>query len=213
LLATLVRHVLLARVSNPFVLQIGANDGTRNDPLSSLFGSCGFRGILVEPQPHVFAELKKKYSGCSHIVCENVAIGPVDGTITLFQAIDEDGRAIHDQLTSYSEEKLNNALKYFGLKATVAPIEVPVKRPSSLLEAYGVKKVDILIIDTEGMDGQILHSFDFEQYRPSIVQCEYFHLTDGELRSCLELLRRHGFIYNVNGYDLVAWSTRECSLP
>src|SRR5262245_48292496 len=44
-------------------IQIGANDGLRNDPIREFIVRDAWTGVLVEPLPDVFDLLKKNYSG------------------------------------------------------------------------------------------------------------------------------------------------------
>ena len=37
--------------------------------------------------------------------------------------------------------------------------------------------IDLLQIDTEGFDYEVLKMFDFNTYRPVIIQYEHFHLS------------------------------------
>lgn len=71
----------------PFVILIGANDGVTGDPLWEIRDICMWRGILVEPQPEIFAKLQYNYRNNADIVCENVAIGVTDGEMQLYRYV------------------------------------------------------------------------------------------------------------------------------
>jgi hypothetical protein len=68
-----------ARLSDFFFIQVGAHNGVSNDHLNDFIVKFGLRGILVEPQPHVFAELSRNYSYCPALKLENVAIADEGG--------------------------------------------------------------------------------------------------------------------------------------
>jgi hypothetical protein len=50
----------LAATGDFYFVQIGANNGIRNDPLRSLILEYHLRGLLVEPLADMFADLEKK---------------------------------------------------------------------------------------------------------------------------------------------------------
>src|SRR5580698_10060540 len=52
---------LMARQPDIFFLQIGAHDGLTKDPIAPLVRQHHWRGLLVEPQKQVFAQLIKNY--------------------------------------------------------------------------------------------------------------------------------------------------------
>jgi len=58
--------VVGARVTagrKPLLVQIGANDGVRADPVRHLILRHGLQGLLVEPLPDLFVQLQKNYAG------------------------------------------------------------------------------------------------------------------------------------------------------
>lgn len=56
------------------------------DPLHSYVQRFGWRGILVEPQPDVFARLVENYRDqADRLIFENVAIAPRDRQVVLYR--------------------------------------------------------------------------------------------------------------------------------
>ena len=47
---------------NVFFIQVGSNDATHNDPLRRFILERGWRGLMIEPVPHVFERLKRNYA-------------------------------------------------------------------------------------------------------------------------------------------------------
>lgn len=76
---------------------------------------------------------------------------------------------------------------------------------SSLLEKHRVTGVDILIVDAEGMDYEIIKTFDFDRFHPKIVQFELVNLDLDELERAIALLQRYGYVYGVVNRDIIAW--------
>ena len=59
---------------NFFFIQVGANDGISHDPLRAYIERYHWRGILVEPQPRVFARLCRNYASHTQLRFANVAL-------------------------------------------------------------------------------------------------------------------------------------------
>lgn len=87
-----------------FFVQIGANDGLRNDPIHHYVRKYGWKGILVEPQSKVFSSLVKNYEGHSGLIFENVAIGEEDGEIELFTIDAEEAQEWHNLIATVRPE-------------------------------------------------------------------------------------------------------------
>ncbi|MBK6937124.1 MAG: FkbM family methyltransferase [Chitinophagaceae bacterium] len=68
-----------------FFVQIGANDGKSGDPLYEFIINHNWKGILVEPMPDVFEQLKENFSFASgRLIFENSAISDTGGEFTLY---------------------------------------------------------------------------------------------------------------------------------
>lgn len=196
--------------ASPTVLQIGANDGQRDDALWELRNFYKWKGILVEPQPEPFAKLQRLHRDSPDIICENVAVGPQAGTLTLYRVRQVDQAPNWDVLTAASVKTLKRSMRICNTTGAVEPIHVPVVTPTFLLEKHGIHHLDLLVIDTEGMDAEILAAFDFDRYRPTIVQFELINLEPTELYNSLDLLKRHGYLYAVAKLDIIAWLPAQC---
>ena len=74
---------------------------------------------------------------------------------------------------------------------------------TSLLNNHHVKKIDLLIIDTEGYDYQILKQIPFDKIKPKIIIFEDRHLPLHQKEYCKELLIKNGY-FLVRGIDCLA---------
>ena len=79
----LIRQRVLAGES-PFVVQIGANDGTTMDPLHRLLEQYALPGLMVEPQPSAFARLRANRGHLPGLKFEQALIAAEDGHATLY---------------------------------------------------------------------------------------------------------------------------------
>lgn len=72
-------------------VQIGSNDGLSGDPLHDFIMNNNWTGILVEPMPLLFEQLKKNYSSCPQkLVFANVAISNHNGEASFYYVSNED---------------------------------------------------------------------------------------------------------------------------
>ncbi len=184
-------------------VEIGANDGVDNDPIRPYIDKYGLRGILVEPQPLVFERLKKNYLGVDSVKFENCAISSSSGSLKLYYAeVDE-----HDQNFAFTLASSNRkAIESYAKKCrgSVVELVVPCVTPETLLKKHGFSKVDILQIDTEGMDFEILKSFNLKDVSPSIIHYESGQLTPSEQEKSYRYLNQQGYEVLTQGGDTIA---------
>ena len=64
-------------------MQVGANDGVYGEPLRSCVRRFGWKGILVESRPDVYARIVENYrDSAEHLIFENIAISPDAAQVT-----------------------------------------------------------------------------------------------------------------------------------
>jgi FkbM family methyltransferase len=206
---------LIQTVPSPRVLQIGANDGIRFDPLRSFVERHSWPCLMIEPNPVVYAELVKNYANFPSVKTENIAIGETDGTLPLYLPNAELIAAKPDLsgLCSASLATLLSTMRWYHIKNAVDKIDrisVPSLTVPSLLKRHGIDRIDLLQIDTEGYDWKILSQFDLNRLGVRLINIEFKHLPDNEKADCIEFLNRHCFrlsLYDHEG-DLVAYRNR-----
>lgn len=160
-----------ARVDDWFFIQIGAHDGVSVDPVRNYITKYNWKGILVEPQPKIFARLAKACEGNANLKLENAAVGTKDGTASLY-AFKEDSRLPYHatMLASFNRDALvHNGHAYVG---EIEEIKVPTISVRTLLEKHAVKHVNLLQIDTEGFDKEIIRFFIQSNCFPTIIHFE-----------------------------------------
>lgn len=125
------------------VVDIGANDGRYIDEIRE----AGWQGQIVsfEPQPAVFERLKKRMESNSNWRGYQIGLGSSDASLTM---------------NSYGLDVLSSFLEMKEGDQTVELIEVPVRRPDSLLEEVWNKcQRPFVKIDTQGFEMEILRGF------------------------------------------------------
>jgi hypothetical protein len=70
-------------------IQVGAFDGVSTDPLRKYIQTCGWRGVLIDPQPGPAAQLRELYGGNDRLIILQAALDDKRGTRTLF-TVDSD---------------------------------------------------------------------------------------------------------------------------
>ncbi|MCB0540111.1 MAG: FkbM family methyltransferase, partial [Bacteroidetes bacterium] len=210
--------------TNMFFIQIGACDGISFDPLFFLTKKYKMHGVLLEPIPHLFEELKKNYKDIPNIELVNKAISSVNGTIEM-QTITEDGLKRLPKwakgISTISSDK--NALGnnyweegkgkehkeyekiYEEIKKYRKPIKVDSIDFEKLLDMYNINKIDLLQIDAEGYDYEIIKLINFDNVKPKIIHFEIANLDNDEKKSCLNLLTNNGYsVVQYNKQDALA---------
>jgi len=191
-----------------FFIQIGANDGIRNDPIYHMVTNHNVRGIVMEPVPSIFKKLQDNYKEYPKVEPLNLAIHNTKKENIIYQ--------------------VNPKLEKYGDRATGTPsffkehhklnnidesdiIEVPVKCVSlnELIELYQIKKIDLLQIDTEGYDYEIIKMIDFSKIKPSIISFEHGVrmgiMTYGQLMETEKILFEQGYKILVDEHDVRAY--------
>lgn len=189
----------------PFVVQIGANDGTTMDPLHRLLETHALPGLMVEPQPAAFAKLRANRGHLPGLRFEQALIGSADGSATLYvlragvdvpewlgQAASMDRNQLFCVLDAYlrSEGQPRSAS---DVLAMIEPVQLPALTMCSLLDRHQVEQVDLLVLDTMGYDHALLRSFPFERTHPQVIQFEHRLLTREQHADCISLLSAQGY--------------------
>jgi FkbM family methyltransferase len=194
---------LMAQEKDIFFVQIGAHDGLSYDPIAPYVRQFHWRGLLVEPQPAVFAKLKEHYAEVPTLIFENVAIAEQEGTLTLycFKNASPDDHASMLASTKQHYLKLNGD----NARGELTAIEVPAVTLNTLLTRHQISRIDLLQIDTEGYDFNIIKSLDFSRIKPRIIHFENNFLNSKQKTFCANLLAAHGYSTMDLGIDTLAY--------
>lgn len=201
---TLALAELVARKGESLTfVEIGANDGVEGDFLRPHIERLGLRGILVEPQPSVFARLKRNYEGIPNVSFENCAIGSLETDLSLYYVeVEGEDKEYATTLATSNRSALEGYARETGGK--IVELSVPCIRPSTLLKKHGFGRIDILQIDTEGMDFEILKSFDLGSASPEIIHYESGQMKPAEQLESYRYLTENGYQMITHGGDTLA---------
>ena len=191
-----------ARSGRFVFLSVGAYDGIAHDPISRFVRSHDCHGILLEPQPEVFARLSTNYSQFPQCKLLNAGIDAVSGSRTIyFVPAGVPGLPEWtEQIASFQiEHVLKHEARAPGLIAHVQSRNIRTICFNDLLDLYEVHAIDVLQIDAEGMDAQLLAWFPFERVRPAVLHYEVMHLSSKEHAAVRK--RLEGFGYQIQEAD------------
>jgi FkbM family methyltransferase len=164
-----------------FFVQIGANDGNKNDPIKESIEKYDLSGLCVEPVGRPFNRLKRRYRRNPKILLENSAISDREGKVTLYR----DRK--NDKLCSLRMPKRRRFAR------RMYEIEVEAMRLLTLIRKHNVNRIDLLQIDIEGMDDMVVYQINDLSTLPTIVNFEFEHLSKERTDAVVSFLRSKGY--------------------
>jgi FkbM family methyltransferase len=194
----------MARNETISVVQIGASDGERNDPLRNYILKYPglINAVLVEPLPDAVENLQKLYQGSQYVKICHAALSYVDGKQKIYSVV-KDCPYMADQLSSFDR----NHLLDNGVKSKhIETIEVDTVRLESLYSKYNLQSVDLFQIDTEGFDKEIVKMLLKmpSSFHPEAINFEHLHVPENELSHLCQLLQDAGYGFARSDWDTFA---------
>ncbi|NET34710.1 MAG: FkbM family methyltransferase [Cyanothece sp. SIO1E1] len=202
---------------NIFCIQVGSNDGFQHDPLCKFIKRDGWRGLLLEPQPSAFKNLKYIYQKDS-VTPINRALDQEDKQRKLFRVAFSNARWATG-LSSFNRSQLVAMVEsgHIARQCNKYGIQMPEAEDDiighdwiqcssfeTLMAENGVTKVDLIHIDTEGYDFEVLKLFPFGSFQPKVVIFEHTHLSGADRTAATEMLEKQGYQIRSFGADTVA---------
>ena len=179
-------------------LDLGANHPIHMNNTYSLYQR-GAKGVLVEANPELISELRNVRK---NDVILNKVITNETGTVK-FYVMSGDGLST----MSYEEARIAcERNKEISIKEVY---EIETIRLEQILETYFVESPTVLSIDLEGVERQILETFDFKKYRPLIIILEdipyypYLVINQRE-EKVADIMKENGYIeYAFTGINVI----------
>ncbi|HMO63189.1 MAG TPA: FkbM family methyltransferase [Ferruginibacter sp.] len=156
-------------IKQPTYLDIGANE-PRYISNTYFFYTRGSRGILIEPNPYLCKKLHQ--------------IRPNDIVLHTGIGLNEEAEAdfylfpnYANGLSTFSEKEAQHweqiGMKGIGKIPVEKVIKVPLTPINVIIEKYfSAKAPNFISLDVEGLDIDILRSFDFNRFRPDVFCVE-----------------------------------------
>lgn len=190
------------------IVQVGANDGSSNDPLGRMIAAHPERitkALLFEPQASAYGRLSERYKDLQNIICLNAAVNREPGEQQVY-SVDREaastaiGRPISDGIASFDRNHVVQVLVDNAPGLTAEDVDllvteqaVQVTTLSDAASANGMSNPDILLVDTEGFDAEIMAMALEASWRPLLLQYEHKHLDNGDRRALAGRLRALGY--------------------
>ncbi len=189
-----------------FFIEIGANDGVQHDFLRPQILATRWRGVMVEPVPHVFTRLRRNYRDLDRVVLEHAAIADRDGERPFFHLAEAaPGERLppwYDAIGSFSRETvLGHRDRIPEIERRLVESRVPVLSFETLCRRHAVEELDLLLIDAEGYDAEILDSIDLAARHPRLLVFEHYHLSAERWAACRRRLQDAGYELLAEGFD------------
>ncbi len=184
-------------IAHPCYIDIGTHHAT-NLSNSYFFYSQGSTGICVEPSPDLARAIAKKRP---KDIVRAIGIGPTASDKPLPYYV-----LTAQTMNTFSKEdavQTINAPHMYGAQKIERIEHVPVVGINELFAAYQ-NYLDIVSIDTEGMDEAIVRGIDFTKYRPKIFCIETVTQSDNHVfeknMSLIAFLKEKGYIVYADTY-------------
>jgi len=207
------------------IIQVGANDGKYNDPIYEFVKKRknSTNIILIEPLEMLIPYLKENYEYHPSAEIFNKAVGERENTSSIYlyrikkeywDDIDSresvpDYRAPTGVTTSNKDRLFRWASENVQSESEpehiIEEFEVEMIQPRDILNQSDIMEdVQVLQVDTEGMDDKVVYSFLEEGIRPNIINIESKHLSRDKRKKYDKRLSELGYeIYDyVSGEKL-----------
>ncbi len=164
-LGALLEHHLGRKTDGRFV-EVGAFDGATTSNTEFL-ADLGWSGLYIEPVPEYARLCLKRHRHSIGIEVAQYAVGSTEQDIEIFVAgvLTTAAPTVRDMYATIDWAKT--------LHAQGKTITVPQRRLETLLETYQVPPgFDLLVIDVEGRELDVMHSFDLTHWKPKMAIAE-----------------------------------------
>jgi FkbM family methyltransferase len=162
------------------IIQLGTCVG--NDDLTKLIGDTQPDIlILVEPMLIHNEKITECYGTVKNKHIENISISVSDEEEMSFFYHENDG-----PMYEVSSTNINHITKHGYDTKGIKELKVKCIRINNLFKKFNLKKIDILFIDTEGIDDLIIKDIDFNSFEINEIYFENLHLTQNDIYSFLE---------------------------
>ncbi len=186
-----------------FFAQIGANEGSTEDPLYPHIRLKNWKGLLIEPYEEAFRKLKLNFPGNKGLIFEQAALSSTESTANFYYIVRKDPSVPEwvSKLNSFDRSITNGVVEKFGDKVEIKSKEILCTTLSQLTQRHEIDQIDLIFIDTEGHDYEILKSIDLDFLKTELVIFEHRHLKKGDHRAAVELLIDNGYDVFIDEFD------------
>lgn len=165
-----VFHVLheLMKIAAPTYLDVGAAYPVRGNNTYLLY-TTGARGVLVEPNPLLAAQLRRHRPGDTVV---EAGIGVADAVEADYYEIK--GNAM---LNTFSPEQVAHLQRGQTDSVVERVVKMPLLNINRVIQEHLGRAPDLLSTDVEGLDDAIIRTLDLSRFRPAAICAEAISTT------------------------------------
>ncbi len=143
-------------------VEAGAHDGYTQSNTYFLERHRGWSGVLVEPVPELRVKCERRRPRAQVFGCALVGPDHVRETV-----------AMHfGDLTSTADDPAHTRPGLDASGREGYSVEVPARTLSAVLDAAGLERIDVMVLDLEGLELAALAGLDFERHSPEHLLIE-----------------------------------------
>lgn len=205
------------------IIQVGANDGVSNDPVSSYMRGFRGRAVLIEPEPDAFQKLQANWAPVpSNVSLINCAIAERDENIVMYRIAPEKHAEYrryykatanawgitsvdHSHVLTFLNKVVGHVIPANEIEKWISRLDVDAISVRTLIDKYSIEYVDLLQIDTEGYDYQILKQFLALDMLPNIINFEFKNLNSSDQKNVLSDINARSYSTWKHSGDLLAF--------
>ena len=193
-----------------FFACVGAMDGKSHDGLFEHANrNQNWSGILIEPIPEYFEQLKDNYGNRDNLIFENVAITEAEEDRNIYRIpSDIVGKDVPEWANGISTFLPDGGAIAELFEKTVTET-VKCVTFESLKQKHDINKIDILQIDAEGYDFNIFQQIWVSGIRPKIICVEVVRMSLGDQKILRETLLGEGYQVKREGDNWIAAKEKE----
>lgn len=167
----IVIEAMLNGIERGVYVDIGANHPIQHS-VTKLFYDHGWRGINIEPNPNMYALLKRYRPEDDNL---NIGISDKEGKLKLRLYHSSDGL---EGLSTFSDEiKADYRRTKYEEAKKFTDKTVPVKRLDTVLARHLKDRIiNFMKVDVEGLEYEVLASNDWQRFRPQVLCIEANHM-------------------------------------
>ncbi|HZX36132.1 MAG TPA: FkbM family methyltransferase [Thermodesulfobacteriota bacterium] len=196
------------RIKKPSYLDIGAHDPFHFNN-TFLFYQKGCTGVNIEPNPFLFKRLLSKRGRDINL---NAGIAAKEGSLD-FYVITTDAST----LSTFSKETAERYCS-FGNQKIKEILKINVLNVNDVVKKHFSQKPNLVSLDVEGLEMEILRSFDFGSFRPEVFCIETItYAEEKKVAEITEYMQSVGYMVHADTWintifvDKAAWDNAALS--
>ena len=181
-------HVLheLLKIRNPCYVDVGAAYPVRGNNTYLLY-TTGARGVLVEPNPVLAAQLRRVRPDDTVV---EAGVGVTDAVEADYYEIK--GNAM---LNTFSAEQVARLQRGKAESVVERVVKMPLVNINQVIQDHLGRAPDLLSTDIEGLDEAVIRSLDLSRFRPAAICAETVStLKSGRPSRITRYLAAHGYV-------------------